>query len=85
MSRRDVAPFRVGDRVRGISYVPAERREREASEEFQGTVVQIGSGYAGVDADRAFLWARVDDHTERQALVRDTELLDPAEAGRADR
>lgn len=69
------APFEIGDRVCGTSYVPPERLGRERPEEFEGTVVQLGSGYAGVDADRAFLRARLDDGTERQALIRETVLL----------
>ncbi|WP_030021739.1 hypothetical protein [Streptomyces monomycini] len=85
MNGQETAPFRVGDRVRGTSYVPPERREKEKPEEFEGTVVQLGSGYAGVDADRAFLWARLADGTERQALIRQTELLRPADAAAAER
>ncbi|MFI1191626.1 hypothetical protein [Streptomyces californicus] len=84
MSGQETAPFRVGDRVRGTSYVPAERRGREKPEEFEGSVVQLGSGYAGVDADCAFLWARLADGTERQALIRETELLTPADASVVD-
>ncbi|MEV6397335.1 hypothetical protein AB0M39_21610 [Streptomyces sp. NPDC051907] len=80
MSGQETAPFRIGDRVRGASYVPPERRGREEPEEFEGTVVQLGSGYAGVDADRALMWARLENGTERQSLVRETELLTPADA-----
>ncbi|MDH6215232.1 hypothetical protein [Streptomyces pseudovenezuelae] len=70
---RTDAPFLVGDRVKGTSYVPPGSR-KEGPEPFEGVVVQVGSGYAGVDAERALLWVRLDDHTERQALVAETEL-----------
>jgi hypothetical protein len=69
------APFLVGDRVRGTTYVPPGPHRRENPEPFEGVVVQVGSGYAGVDAERAFLWVRLADHTERQALVAETELV----------
>ncbi|MEU5835405.1 hypothetical protein ABZ820_17250 [Streptomyces diacarni] len=84
MSEQETAPFRIGDRVRGTSYVPPERLGREEPEEFEGTVVQLGSGYAGVDADRALVWARLADGTERQALICETELLTPADAWAVD-
>ncbi|WP_030017919.1 hypothetical protein [Streptomyces monomycini] len=85
MSGQEAAPFRVGDRVRGTSYVSPERRGRDKPEKFEGTVVQLGSGYAGVDADRAFLWARLADGTERQALIRESELSASADASSAER
>ncbi|WP_189262714.1 hypothetical protein [Streptomyces fuscichromogenes] len=44
-------------------------------EPFEGVVVQVGSGYAGIDAGTAFLRVRLADHTERQALLTDTELM----------
>ncbi|MEV5878757.1 hypothetical protein AB0L75_31945 [Streptomyces sp. NPDC052101] len=69
------APFRVGDQVRGTTYVPPDHHRHERPERFEGVVVQVGSGYAGVDAKTAFLWVRLADHTERQALVSDTELV----------
>ncbi|MEU4656830.1 hypothetical protein AB0G32_23345 [Streptomyces sp. NPDC023723] len=84
MSGQETAPFRIGDRVRGISYVPSEQRGREKPEEFEGAVVQLGSGYAGVDADRAFVWARLENGTERQSLVCETELLAPADRAAAE-
>lgn len=84
MNGQEMVPFRVGDRVRGTSYVPPERRAKEKREEFEGIVVQLGSGYAGVDADRAFLWARLENGTERQALIRETELLRPADTAAVD-
>ncbi|MFI6409282.1 hypothetical protein [Streptomyces sp. NPDC050548] len=73
---RTDAPFLVGDRVKGTSYVPPGPHRREAPELFEGVVVQVGSGYAGVDAEHAFLWVKLKDHTERQALVTDTELVE---------
>ncbi|WP_181803540.1 hypothetical protein [Streptomyces shenzhenensis] len=72
---RTDAPFLVGDRVRGTTYVPRDPHRREHPEPFEGVVVQVGSGYAGIDAGTAFLWVRLADHTERQALVADTELM----------
>ena len=73
------APFLLGDRVKGTSYVPPGPHRREEPERFEGVVVQVGSGYAGVDAEHAFLWVRLADHTERQALVTDTELAQEQE------
>lgn len=84
MTRQQAAPFRVGDRVRGWTYVPPERRRWEKPEEFEGVVVQVGSGYAGLDADRAVVWSRLADHTERESLICDTELVQPASARAAD-
>lgn len=72
------APFKIGDKVCGTTYVRHERRGREAPERFEGVVVQIGSGWDGVDADRAYLWVKLADCTERQALIGDTELVEPA-------
>lgn len=72
------APFEVGDHVTGVTYVPPDRWRFERPEPFEGDVVQVGSGYAGVDAEAAFLWVRLPDSTERQALVVDTELSDAA-------
>jgi hypothetical protein len=76
---RQRSPFMIGDRVRGISYVPAERMRYETAEAFEGKVVQVGSGYAGVDAKKSYLWVRLPDGTERQALVNQTQLLQPGE------
>ncbi|KPI29845.1 hypothetical protein OK074_6761 [Actinobacteria bacterium OK074] len=67
--------FRIGDRVRGTTYVPPDLRRHERPEPFEGVVVQVGSGYEKVDAAHKFLWARLADHTERQALVSETELV----------
>lgn len=73
-------PFQIGDRVCGTSYVPPDRRRRETPESFEGVVVQVGSGYAGVDRENAFVWTRLADCTERRSLVAETHLLErPAE------
>lgn len=68
-------PFILGDRVKGTAYVPPAFRKREAPEAFEGVVVQVGSGYPEVDAEGDFLWSRLADHTERQSLVDETELV----------
>lgn len=67
------APFKVGDAVTGTTYVEPTFRGREAAVEFAGTVVQIGSGWAGVEADLAFLWARLPSGREVKAPIRDVE------------
>ncbi|WKX72402.1 hypothetical protein [Streptomyces sp. XD-27] len=72
-------PFQLGDRVRGMSYVAPDRLRWERPEPFEGVVVQIGSGWAGVDADHAYVWSRLDDHTEHKSLVTETELVQRAE------
>ncbi|MCX3062472.1 hypothetical protein [Streptomyces beihaiensis] len=38
-------------------------------------MVQVGSGYPDVDAEHAFLWTRLADHTERQSLAEETERV----------
>ncbi len=76
------APFKVGDHVTGTTYVPPEHRRWERPEPFEGHVVQVGSGYAGVDADRAFVWVRLPDGTERQALMNETEFCAALEGAR---
>lgn len=79
-SPHQLPPFKVGDRVRGTSYVPPDRRKWDRPEAFEGVVVQVGSGYTGVDAKLAFLWTRLADGTERQSLVSATTLMvEPAE------
>ncbi|WKX72689.1 hypothetical protein [Streptomyces sp. XD-27] len=77
-------PFRIGDRVRGLSYVHPERLRWERPEPFEGVVVQVGSGWAGVDADQAYVWSRLEDHTERKSLITETELVQRAEEGAHD-
>lgn len=69
------APFLVGDRVRGTTYVPPDLRHQERPEPFEGVVVQVGSGYPKMDAEHRFIWSRLADHTERQSLPEDTELV----------
>jgi hypothetical protein len=77
------ARCQVGDQVDGISWVPPEHRRQERPERFEAAeVVQVGSGYDGVDAKLAFVWVRLSDHTERQALARDVKLSKPAETSR---
>ncbi|MBT2395642.1 hypothetical protein [Streptomyces sp. ISL-100] len=70
------AHYRVGDIVTGISYVPPEDHHREQPEEITGKVVQVGAGWAGVDADRAYVWVRLANGRERQALVRDIQRVE---------
>ncbi|MFD9622894.1 hypothetical protein ACFWB2_37445 [Streptomyces virginiae] len=65
------APYAVGDLVTGISYVQPEHRGREQPEEFTGRIVQVGSGWDGVDAEQAYVWVRLATGRERQALIRD--------------
>ncbi|MFB7810872.1 hypothetical protein [Streptomyces virginiae] len=65
------APYAVGDLVTGTSYVHPEDRGREQPEEFTGRIVQVGSGWDGVDAEQAYVWVRLAAGRERQALIRD--------------
>ncbi|WP_331732874.1 hypothetical protein OG592_42610 (plasmid) [Streptomyces avidinii] len=65
------APYAVGDLVTGTSYVRPEDRGREQPEEFTGRIVQVGSGWDGVDAEQAYVWVRLVTGRERQALIRD--------------
>ncbi|MBT2468933.1 hypothetical protein J7E97_13880 [Streptomyces sp. ISL-66] len=71
------SPYQVGDCVKGLSYVAPEDRSREQPQEITGQVVQIGAGWAGVDADRAYVWVRLANGRERQALVRDIQRVEP--------
>ncbi|MEU0274915.1 hypothetical protein [Streptomyces sp. NPDC006307] len=70
------APLRVGDTVTGRTYVSPEDKGREQPQEITGTVVQVGSGFAGVDAEKAFVWVRLPDCTERKCLIRDVRRAD---------
>ncbi|MEV7835249.1 hypothetical protein AB0P12_32190 [Streptomyces subrutilus] len=36
---------------------------------YEGEVVQVGSGWNGVDADNAYLWIRLPDRTERRLAI----------------
>ncbi|WP_328966240.1 hypothetical protein [Streptomyces virginiae] len=65
------APYAVGDLVTGTSYVHPEDRGREQPEEFTGCIVQVGSGWDGVDAEQAYVWVRLHSGQERQALIKD--------------
>ncbi|MBB1245016.1 hypothetical protein GL263_15775 [Streptomyces durbertensis] len=71
--------------MRGVSYVHPDRRRWEKPEPFEGVVVQVGSGYAGVDAENSFVWSRLADHTERQSLICETELVRRNETRQASR
>ncbi|MGW7343070.1 hypothetical protein [Streptomyces sp. NPDC054854] len=75
--RRRTAPYKVGDQVAGTSYVEPADRLRESPVRFAGAVVQVGSGWAGVDASQAYLWVRLASGREVKALIRDVERLDP--------
>ncbi|MGW7102863.1 hypothetical protein [Streptomyces sp. NPDC054838] len=75
MARRRNAPCEVGDTVTGISYVEPADRGRETAVHFTGTVVQVGSGWDGVDAALAYLWARLPSGREVKALIRDVERV----------
>ncbi|MFD5512160.1 hypothetical protein ACFWIB_30940 [Streptomyces sp. NPDC127051] len=77
MPRHHRCPYEVGDTVTGTTYVDPADRAREAPQEFTGKVVQVGSGWAGIDADLAYLWARLDNRREVQALIRDCRKATP--------
>lgn len=70
-TRERRCPYAVGDVVTGTTYVEPAERGRTAPQEFTGEVVQIGSGWAGVDAPNAYLWARLPSGLEVKALLRD--------------
>ncbi|MFD3776346.1 hypothetical protein [Streptomyces sp. NPDC058612] len=46
---------------------------------YEGEVVQIGSGWNGVDAAHAYLWIRLTDRTERRLAIRGCALAPPAD------
>ncbi|MDH6545539.1 hypothetical protein [Streptomyces sp. SPB4] len=75
MARRRTSPYKVGDQVTGTSYVEPDDRLREAPIQFTGAVVQVGSGWAGVDASQAYLWVRLPSGREIKALIQDVERL----------
>ncbi|WP_030200760.1 hypothetical protein [Streptomyces sp. NRRL S-87] len=66
-------PYDLGDEIVGITYVPPKDRRRETPQPFTGRVVQVGSGWDGVEADQAYLWARLDNGLEVKALIGDCE------------
>ncbi|MFB7260703.1 hypothetical protein ACFCXH_00845 [Streptomyces nojiriensis] len=72
-TRERRCPYAVGDIVTGTTYVEPSERCHEAPQEFTGEVVQIGSGWAGVDAPNAYLWARLPTGREVKALIQDCE------------
>ncbi|MCC0100700.1 hypothetical protein K7B10_39300 [Streptomyces flavotricini] len=72
---RRTAPYRVGDLVTGTSYVAPQNRGRESPELITGRVVQVGSGWDGIDADQAYVWVRLASGRERQALIRDIQKV----------
>lgn len=74
---RRQAPYKVGDQVTGTSYVPPEDRRRKQPEPITGHVVQVGSGWNGIDAAHAFVWVRLASGQERQALIRDITKVTP--------
>ncbi|MFE1556120.1 hypothetical protein ACFW6V_14225 [Streptomyces sp. NPDC058734] len=72
MARARRAPYEVGDEVTGTSYIdPEDRKRGQRPEAITGIVVQIGSGWAGVDADLAYVWVRLPSGRERKALTGD--------------
>lgn len=76
LTRRQ-APYKIGDQVTGTSCVPPEGRRQDQPETITGRVVQVGSGWDGVDAARAFVWVRLPSGRERQALIRDVAKVNP--------
>ncbi|WP_327286637.1 hypothetical protein [Streptomyces sp. NBC_01205] len=67
--------------VRGPEARPAGNSGQAPT--YEGEVVQIGSGWDGVDADSAYLWVRLPDRTERRLVLKDCVLVPPAERERA--
>ncbi|UUY52563.1 hypothetical protein NRK68_35465 (plasmid) [Streptomyces yangpuensis] len=65
-------PYEIGGTVTGWTVVPPEGRTRRQPEQVTGTVVQIGSGRAGVDCRTACLWLRLPSGREAQVLIRGT-------------
>ena len=61
--------MKVGDRVKGMSWVAPEDRDRVRSELVEGDVVQIGDASPLLDQDIAYVWVRIADHTERMVDV----------------
>ncbi|MFJ3882958.1 hypothetical protein ACIPW5_36605 [Streptomyces sp. NPDC090077] len=75
MTRARSAPYEVGETDSGTTYVEPGDRAREVPVTFTGEVVQVGSGWDGVDADLAYLWARLPSGREVKALIRDVERV----------
>ncbi|WP_328506752.1 hypothetical protein [Streptomyces sp. NBC_00391] len=70
-------PVRTAGSVRAVLTWPTKAVKAWAAR----ARARIGSGYEKVDTGRAYLWTRLTDHTERQSLVEETELV--AREGRA--
>ncbi|MER5966868.1 hypothetical protein [Streptomyces sp. NPDC002057] len=71
------APYAVGDVVRGPEALPPG--DHRTPDTYEGEVVQVGSGWNGVDAAHAYLWVRLADRTERRLAIRGCALVAPAE------
>ncbi|MFE3761014.1 hypothetical protein ACFXPI_04510 [Streptomyces sp. NPDC059104] len=71
------SPYRVGDTVTGTTYVDPADRGHETPERVTGEVVQVGSGWVGVDADAVYLWIRLRNGRERQVLMSGAEKTGP--------
>ncbi|MFI9741593.1 hypothetical protein [Streptomyces sp. NPDC052494] len=69
-------PYEVGEHVQGMTYVPPERVGREHPREFVGVIVQVGSGWAGVDAAKSYVWCREQNGKEVQALTKEIERVE---------
>ncbi|WP_030960593.1 hypothetical protein [Streptomyces sp. NRRL S-378] len=74
------APYALGDQVRGPEALPAGDYRTPAT--YEGEVVQVGSGWSGVDAANAYLWVRLPDRTERKLAIDRCVLVTPAEPPR---
>ncbi|MFK0016310.1 hypothetical protein [Streptomyces sp. NPDC091027] len=53
--------------MRGPEFLPPGDYSTPAI--YEGEVVQVGSGWDGVDAPNAYLWVRLPDRTERRLAV----------------
>ncbi len=62
-------PYEIGGTVTGWTVVPPEGRTRRQPEQVTGTVVQIGSGRAGVDCRTACLWLRLPSGRGRVSIA----------------
>lgn len=70
-------PYALGDQVRGPEALPPGDYRTPAT--YEGEVVQVGSGWNGVDAANAYLWVRLPDRTERKLAIEGCVLVTPAE------
>ncbi|MEW1640340.1 hypothetical protein AB0469_40610 [Streptomyces sp. NPDC093801] len=69
------APFAVGDSVRGPEALPPG--DRRTPETHEGEVVQVGSGWDGVDSADTYLWVRLPNRTERKLSMPHCARLPP--------